>query len=95
MTSSPCSPHRPRLHGQPASHRPRPEARDQAIDSEYVVELVANIRASRCYLSAHAKGFLDSLEDRAGRFDIVLFSEKQWEWFVALLEQASVDFEAI
>jgi hypothetical protein len=82
----------PAVQPKPA-HRPQRDARGQAIDSEYVIELVHNIRQSGCYLSAKATGFLDSLEDRADSYELITFSEKQWEWFVALLQQASVDFD--
>ena len=75
--------------------KPRPMRDGQAIDAEYVVELVDNIRRSGCYLSTKAEGFLASLEDRAGSYELVTFSEKQWEWFVALLQQASVDFDVV
>lgn len=82
---------------QPQPPRPKPATKpspaSQAIDSEYVLELVESIRMSGCYLSKNAEGFLDSLEERADRYHLVSFSVKQWEWFVVLLQQASVEFE--
>jgi hypothetical protein len=72
--------------------KPRP-VREQVIDAEYVGDLVHSIRMSGCYLSAKAKGFLDSLEDRAEVYSVVSFTDKQWEWFMGLLKSASVELE--
>ena len=60
----------------------------QAIASDYVLELIGAIRASRCHLTTHARGFLVSLEARATTRAMVFFTAKQWDWFVKLLQAA-------
>lgn len=75
----------------PQRGKPNPASAKQAIDSDTIEPLIGSIRNSGCFLSKNARGFLEGLEERARLYGMVHFTEKQWSWFLDLLESASVE----
>jgi hypothetical protein len=59
------------------------------IDAEQLRGIIEAIRQSGTWLSASARGFLESLECRATAYSHVNLSEKQHVWLLDLASQAS------
>lgn len=91
--------HQLTLEPPPSRSDPRkaPPSRDyagtQAIDGDYVLDLIKAIRASRAKLTPKARDFLVGLEERANTYGLVYFTVRQWEWFIDLLREAKVEAE--
>ena len=75
---------------QPRRAPPDPDfGGSQAIDADFIHDLIRQIRESGCYLSAKATVFLDQLEGRSILHASVYFTPRQWQWFTGLLDNAA------
>jgi hypothetical protein len=61
------------------------------MDSDDLVDLIGEIRASGVTLSASSEGFLHSLLGRAHTYDAVFLSSKQQRWLASLATKAGVE----
>jgi hypothetical protein len=65
------------------------------VDAKFVVQAIEGIMNSygngSCKLSRSAKEFLLSLRERAGLYESVRFSPKQWSWFNSIMADAGIE----
>ena len=61
------------------------------IDSDDLIDLIEEIRASGFTFSSSSKGFLNSLAGRARIYDAVFLSPKQRHWLATLAAKAGVE----
>ena len=77
---------------EPVKEQPHPQEGARAeMDSDDVVDLIGEIRASGVTLSASSEGFLHSLLGRARIYDAVFLSPKQQHWLANLAAKAGVE----
>ena len=65
-----------------------------ALAAEIVLDLIEQIQARHPRINARSVDFLEDMADRAERFELVFFSEKQWAWFMNLAAEARVEVDA-
>ena len=77
---------------EPVEERPQPQGGAWAeMDSNDVIDLIEEIRASGVTFSTSSEGFLHSLLGRAHTNDVVLLSLKQQRWLADLAAKAGVE----
>jgi hypothetical protein len=83
---------------KPVQEQPQPKPQPQPqkggwseMDSDDLVGLIEEIRASGVAFNARAEGFLNSLLGRARDYEEVFLSEKQRRWLVSLAAKAGVE----
>jgi hypothetical protein len=85
---------------QPVEEQPHPQPQPRSqtqrcgaieIDSDDLVGLIEDIRASGVAFNARSEGFLNSLLGRARDYEEVFLSEKQRRWLANLAAKAGVE----
>jgi hypothetical protein len=77
---------------EPVEEQPQLQKRAPAeMDSDDLIDLIEEIRASGVTFSTSSEGFLHSLLGRAHTNDVVLLSLKQQRWLADLAAKAGVE----
>jgi hypothetical protein len=79
---------------EPAQEQPQPQPQrcvPAEMDSDDLVGLIEEIRASRVTLTTRSEMFLNSLLGRAHIYDAVFLSPKQQDWLADLAAKAGVE----
>jgi hypothetical protein len=79
---------------QPVERQPQPQPQKggrPGMDSDDLVGLIEDIRASGVAFNTRSEGFLNSLLGRARDYEEVFLSEKQRRWLVSLAAKAGVE----
>ena len=78
---------------EPVQEQPQPQPQrcvPAEMDSDDLIDLIEEIRASGVTFSTSSKGFLNSLAGRARIYDTVFLSRKQQHWLANLAAKAGV-----